>query len=148
MPRHRFILTIWVTGTVLLLGVWGHSLQRHSSIAWASPAGSQGLCVDIYLGTLGIQSGPLEPAPPGFRFTSIDYDPQPVPGYPNALQHYDYFVGPFGEFDWFSDGSSRSLALPLWFLLFLFSALCLPSYLPARRKAPRSPLPINEVESK
>jgi len=140
MLRHRFVLSIWVTGTVLLLGAWGHSIDRDSSIAWTSRSGRDLLRTDLYPGTLGVQIGESPwPSPPGIRFQSIGYGPQPVPGDKNALQHVDYFVGPFGEFDLFSSGRSWRLVLPVWFLLLLFTALCLPFYLRTRKKVSQSP---------
>ncbi len=144
MPRHRAILVIWLIGTFLALGAWGHSLLRNSSIAWASRSGNQLLRVGTYLGTFAIDLGYSSwRVSPGLRFESVDYKPKTVPGHRNVIEHVDYFVGPFGEFDCYSTDGSWSIALPLWFLLLLFTAVCLPFYLRARKKARQSPFVVD-----
>ena len=122
VPRHRVILVVWLTGAVLLLGAWAHSLFRQSYVACRSTELQRHYQVGIAAGSLSFHAhheSYLHTA--GLIFLSEPWqtEPDPFSATPPKPIPPPSYVGRFRAHD-------GHLEVPFWFLILFFTGLCVP----------------------
>lgn len=125
MPRHRLIVVVWLTGAVLLLGAWGHSLFKKSYFAYRSPGLERHFQMGFAAGSLTVNIHAERPLyHPGFLFYSERWQTEPDPFSPDPPLDIPppYYFGRIRTADGY-------LEIPLWFVFLGFSIALLPLYL-------------------
>jgi hypothetical protein len=125
LPRHLVILLVWLTGALLLLGAWGHSLLMKSYFVYRSPGLERHFQIGLAAGSLTVNIHAERPLfHPGFLLHTDRWQDEPDPFSSVPPQHTPPTCH-FGRLRT-SDGY---LETPLWLVLLGFTIALLPLYL-------------------
>ena len=127
MPRSRLILLIWVIGSIVLLGLWGHSLLRKSIIRYQIFSKDREATLGMVGGSVEITWSAINGYGQDRNSLRIlifnlekDSVPGPVPEYTLGRFYHRHIETP--------PRFSTTIEFPIWVLLSLYFFLLLPFY--------------------
>lgn len=142
MTRTRLLVLLWVLGLLTLLGAWAHSLFRKSILRLDHPRAGLRLSVGVVAGSIEVvHASIIGDVDFTLRYLPFDLGESPLPEYNPDYRmgrfHHDYFevVTPTDTL------FRRTIEIPIWSAMILWTLAALPLYWWARRSQRRPPAP-------
>lgn len=135
MPRSRLLILLWMLGTMILLGLWAHSLARKSIVRYQNPREGTKVSLGIVAGSIEIVWGTIAgrggPRVQGFRYRLEEGKfPGPFPDYKLGRFYHKFIESgtPPNRF------TLTTIEFPIWLLIALYSLLVWPLHRSTKRR--------------
>lgn len=141
MLSSRITLVIWITGTLLLFGLWGSSMFYSYGLSHTG-VGQHGSVriLSAYSGSIHLSqyTAGLDPFSPssGIGWFADEYESGAIDDPFATTVTFKHPPEPFGRYYFRVDAHNDSLnfSCPIWVLMLLFALLFFPTYLLRRRR--------------